>query len=250
MRTAVSALAVAVLLPFALAASPGGAQTERKILASNGVRRSYSLFVPEGLRAPAPLLLLFHGSGRNATSIVEPWKTFATRQGIVLAALDAADVQVWQVRDDGPVVIRDLVEGLKAAHPIDSRRVYLFGHSGGAVHALNIAMLESEYFAAAAIHAGAWRNETDLKLPNYSSRPIPVTIVVGDRDELFPLEAVNATSAALKAKGNPANVIVLKGHNHDYYRISAEVNTIVWEALGQVALSREPKFTEYQTATR
>ena len=46
---------------------------------------------------------------------------------------------------------------LKSKYPINPRRVYLFGHSAGASFALHMSLMESQYFAAAAIHAGALR---------------------------------------------------------------------------------------------
>ncbi len=49
------------------------------------------------------------------------------------------------------------LKSLKTKYPINPRRVYLFGHSAGAIFALHMSLMESQYFAAAAVHAGALR---------------------------------------------------------------------------------------------
>ena len=47
--------------------------------------------------------------------------------------------------------------------------MYLFGHSAGAGQALYLSLLESEYFAATAVHAGALRTEDDRNISGTDS---------------------------------------------------------------------------------
>jgi poly(3-hydroxybutyrate) depolymerase len=239
---------VAMTIAVPAVAPAAGDKIERKTLDAGGKKHAYYLFVPDGLKGPAPLLVLFHGSGRNGSSIVEPWRELAAREGIALVGPDAVDSSAWRVPLDGPAFVRDLVEELEAKYPIDPKRVYLFGHSGGAVFALNLAMLESAYFAAAAVHAGAFRGTSELAMVEYSRRAIPISILVGDRDPYFSLEATKATNDALKAKGCPVEVTILKNHDHDYYRVAKSVNELAWEALRKTALAGEAKYESYQTA--
>lgn len=143
-----------VPLLFALLLLPSHARAAERIskeeFASQGRKRAYYLFVPDSVKAgaPAPLVLLLHGSGRNGLSLVEKWKDLASREGFIVAGPDASNSQGWSMTDDGADLLRDLVETLKSKYPVNTRRIYLFGHSAGAVFALNLAMLESEYFAA------------------------------------------------------------------------------------------------------
>ena len=122
-----------------------------------GKKRTYYLYVPTSAKtaAPAPLLLLLHGTNRDGLSLVEKWKSLADTEGVILLGPNSADAANWSVPRDGPQALHEFVEAIKSKYPINPRRVYLFGHSGGAVFALLMSLYESEYFAAAAIHAGA-----------------------------------------------------------------------------------------------
>jgi poly(3-hydroxybutyrate) depolymerase len=226
-------------------------------LDSQNKKRTYYLFVPDSVKAgapaaaaAAPLVVLLHGSGRDGLSLAEKWAEIARREGFILAAPDAGNSQVWRIPEDGPDFIHELVETLTAKYPINPRRVYLFGHSAGAVFALNLSMLESEYFAATAVHAGSWREEREFSYMEHAERKTPVAIFVGDRDALFPVSSVKATEAALKGRGFPIEVTIIKGHDHWYYDRAPEINRNAWDFLKSHALGEDPKYKEYNRPGR
>jgi predicted esterase len=133
---------------------------------------------------------------------------------------------------------------LKAKYPIDGRRVYLFGHSAGACFALQIGLLQSEYFAAVAIHAGALQPAA-MPLTKAATRKIPFALFVGTKDPYFPVAEVRKTRDALVADGMTAEVTEIPGHNHDYYARSRSINESAWKFMSEHALSSEPKYTRY-----
>jgi predicted peptidase len=213
--------------------------------AAEGKEVRYFLFVPKNLTAPAstPLLVLFHGSGRNGLTLIDPWKKLAEKEGIVLLAPDSQDPRGWDVPLDGPLAVCSLVDEVKRALPvIDPRRVYLFGHSAGAVFVLYMAMQESEYFAAGALHAGAFRVAGDFDHLNLATRQIPLAITVGDRDAFFGLKDVNATVDGLKKAFIPVTLEVIRNHDHNYYVMSDTVNAWAWAALKDHRLEDDPKY--------
>jgi poly(3-hydroxybutyrate) depolymerase len=241
-------LVLAALLFARAGAAASDAKMVARTLASGGKSRTYVLYVPASVAAdrPAPLLLTLHGSGRDGKSLVSRWQDLAEKEGIVLAGPDSTDSQHWISPADGPAFLRDVVEDARAVHPIDVRRVYLFGHSAGALFALQMACLESEYFAAAAIHAGALL-PSQFSIFNYARRKIPVQIAIGDRDELFTMADARATVEALKASGFPAEVVDMHFHDHEYASSSAKINRTAWEFLSRSALETDPKYAEYRT---
>ncbi|MEP7271116.1 MAG: PHB depolymerase family esterase [Acidobacteriota bacterium] len=251
-QTLLRCLAFAVLvLTLAVGAATVTWAAEAKVskekLSSGGRDRTYYLFVPESVASatPAPLILLLHGSGRNGYSLVEKWKDIAAREGIIIAGPDAVDSAAWRTPVDGPQFLRELVNTLSAKHPIDARRVYLFGHSAGAEFALRMALLESEYFAAATIHAGALMPD-EYSLIEYATRKVPINVCIGTRDPIFPLPLVRATVTALNAKGFTTRLAEVPGHDHNYYIRSPAINRDAWDFLKVQKLDKEPKFTEYR----
>jgi predicted esterase len=219
----------------------------KESLESQGKKRAYYLMVPDAAKssASAPLIVLLHGSGRNGLSLMEKWKELASREGVIIAGPDSRDTQGWQIPGDGPGFIHDMVEALRAKYQVNPRRIYLFGHSAGAVFALSLSMMESEYFAATAVHAGSWRTKSELSVRDYARRKTPLAIIVGDRDTFFPLPSVNATEAALKERGFAVEVKVMKGHDHWYYDLAPQINRDAWDFLKRHELNEDPRYETY-----
>jgi poly(3-hydroxybutyrate) depolymerase len=239
-------LALAFLL-LALAASARAAtKIEKRTLVSRDKERTYYLYVPPGISAehPAPLIITFHGSGRDGKPLVAEWQDLAEKEGIVVAGPDSSDSVHWASPQDGPLLLRDLVDEIASKYPIDARRVYLFGHSAGAVFTLQMACLESEYFAAAAAHAGSV-DPAYHSLFDFAARKIPIAIFIGTKDAFFPLTSVRATAEALKSRGFPVTLTEIPGHTHDYSSKSKEINAQVWELFSHTRLETDPKYRVY-----
>jgi poly(3-hydroxybutyrate) depolymerase len=228
-------------------ALPAHAQKIRKEKTeSQGKNRTYYLMVADTATAehPAPLLVVLHGSNRNGLSLVEKWKDLAVKEGIFLVGPDAINPQGWNIPLDGPEFLHDLISDLKARYPIDPRRMYLFGHSAGAIFALYMSLHESEYFAATAIHAGLLPREAYAAI-DHAKRKIPIYIVVGTVDPFFPLAEVRATRDALNKQGFEVQLTEIKGHDHWYYDLAPKINADAWNFLKQQKLADDPRYTQY-----
>jgi predicted esterase len=219
----------------------------KELLTSGGKTRVYYLYVPSTIKAgtPAPLIVTLHGSNRTGITLVEKWKDLAKKEGIILAGPDATNLQGWGSPQDGPDFLRDLVESLKEKYSINSKRVYLFGHSAGAIFSLEMSLMESQYFAATAIHAGALSNDT-MQLIDMAKRKIPISIQVGDSDNYFPLTIVRATRDALSKGGFTVELKEIAGHDHWYYDQAAKFNQTAWDFLKKVELDAEPQYQTYK----
>jgi poly(3-hydroxybutyrate) depolymerase len=241
-----SALIAGALLVAAAAPGETGRITKEKI-AWRGKDRVYYLFVPAG--APAgkkfPVIVTLHGSTRDGETLVSKWKDMAEKERIVLIGPDSTDSVHWASPADGPLFLHDVVEQVAAKTAIDNRRVYLFGHSAGAVFALQMAALESEYFAAAVVNAGSLQ-PAYFRLFDYAIRKIPYLMIIGMRDQYFPLADVVATRDALKARGFPVEYMEIPGHDHNYGAKAKEINERAWDFLQRNPLPADPKYTVYQ----
>ena len=220
---------------------------EKNEMISEGKKRSYYLFVPKSVikDKPAPLLVLLHGSGRDGRILIEHWGKLAAQESIILAGPNALNSSNWDIPKDGPQFIYDLVEELKSKHPIDPRRVYLFGHSAGAITALMLSLFESEYFAATAVSAGALSSE-DYYLFDYAQRKIPVALFIGTADELFPIAKVRKTRDAFSERNFPVELTEIPFLDHNYYSKSSEINKKSWNFLTKYQLDGAPKYQQHR----
>ena len=216
----------------------------KELIKSNGKERAYYLYVPSTLKGPAPLIVMLHGSNRTGVTLVEKWKDYAKKENFIIAGPDATNLRGWGSPQDGPEYLHDLIEELKSKYPINPRRVYLFGHSAGASFSLHMGLMESEYFAAVAIHAGALRSD-DLRVIELAKRKIPISIQVGDSDQMVPLNIVRATRDALKEAGFTVDLIEIANHDHWYYDKASKFNQTAWEFLKKYELDADPKYQKY-----
>jgi predicted esterase len=209
--------------------------------------RTYVLYVPPSPRDGElfPLLITLHGSGRDGRSLVERWRPLAKQERIVVAGPDAINRQGWQIPADGPDPLYFLVDEISATVPIDKRRVYLFGHSAGAVFGLSLGLLESEYFAAVSVHAGALNDQVGDVALKAATRRIPYQIQIGTNDSFFPLARVRATRDRLEAAGFPVVYSELAGHTHAYYDRAASINKDAWAFLSSHQLASDPRYSVY-----
>ncbi|MGC1647558.1 MAG: PHB depolymerase family esterase [Candidatus Sulfotelmatobacter sp.] len=197
-----------------------------------GKWRTYYFFAPDK-EGPLPLVVLLHGSGRNGAVMADAWKGLALKEQFIIAAPDSYDSAAWQSDKDSPSFIRAMVEQVDTQHPVDASRIYLFGHSGGAVYALMLALVESEYFAATAVHAGALSPE-NYNLFARAKRRMPIAIWVGDRDSFFPVNLVTATKKEFESHGFHVELSILPNQTHSY--VAADVNGKAWEFFQKTAI--------------
>ncbi len=167
--------------------------------------------------------------------MAQAWKDLAIRESFIVAAPDSLDPAAWQSKVDPPEFFKAVIGQVKALHPIDESRIYLFGHSGGAAYALFLAIMDSDIFAATAIHAGALQSNPE-GLFDQADRKMPIAIWVGARDPFFPVDAVEATRKLYAANGYDIKVNLIPNHDHNYYAISDQVNAKAWDFLKTVHL--------------
>ncbi|MGB6689298.1 MAG: PHB depolymerase family esterase [Terracidiphilus sp.] len=204
-----------------------------------GSSRTYYSFIPDA-EGPLPIVLLLHGSGRDGEVMIDAWRDLASKEHFIVAAPNSYDPAGWAFKTDSPSFFHAVVEQVKAKHAVDESRIYLFGHSAGALHALVLAIVDSRYYAAAAVHAGALPPGYEGLLFAQADRRTPIAIWVGSKDPLFSVEAVTATKRQFEAHGFPVKLSVIPDHDHNYYLISQEVNRNAWDFLKTARLERSP----------
>lgn len=239
-----AALAIVLSVGLSSALATAGPKIEKAQVESGGEKRTYYVFAPESAKsAPAPLLLLLHGSGHNGELLLKTWQKAAEKEGIILAGPDSRDPQSWNSSVDTPDYLRDVIIDVMANHDVDPQRLYIFGHSGGAMYGIMLGLLESKYFAAVAVHAGALKPE-EYVLMTSAGRKIPIGLWSGMWDETVPIDVVTKTYEELKRTGFPATFNPVPKHTHNYYAMADDINWSVWNYLKDKR-NENPEFTHY-----
>jgi len=240
-------IAAALLFVLPLAASTASAASiEQRTVVSRDKKRTYAFYAPASVKADvkAPLIVVIHGSTSNGKAMVERWTDIADKHGVRIAGPDATDNSRWASPEDGPLFLKDVVDDVSTRYAIDGRRIYLFGHSAGANFALQMAVLESEFFAAAAIHAGAVSSDY-FSIFDAATRKIPLAIYIGDRDQFYPIDVVRGVRDALQKRGFDLLYKEMPGHDHNYKLVAPDINREIWDFFAAHPLPVEPKYTNY-----
>lgn len=152
-----------------------GSVTEHTLVTADGLRRTYRLFVPEGLASRAPLLVALHGglgSGKQF-EVSSDFNGLATANDFIVAYPDgvarfpdgSGDARTWNAgKCCGPAVarkvddvafLRAVVDDVEANQRIDRSRVYAAGHSNGGMMALRLGCEASDVFVAVGIQSAS-----------------------------------------------------------------------------------------------
>lgn len=147
----------------------------------------YRLFVPSSYEGQAiPLVVALRGMGDDENSMFDKYaagrlKTEADQRDMfVVCPKGRGPASLW--RGDAEQDVLDVLAEVKRDYAIDSRRVYLMGHSMGAFGTWSIAMANPHLFAALGPISGGGDPAGVRKV-----KAIPHFIVHGDNDHLVPV---------------------------------------------------------------
>jgi polyhydroxybutyrate depolymerase len=221
------------------APASGGAKVEVRSYAITyeGATYRYFIYAPPGYGAAhaGPAILGLHGGGGNGLEQIAAWRQLADEQGILLIAPTLP--QGPAIEPLAPGLLRAILTQAATNWTIDARRVYLFGHSAGGVLAFDAAMMDSDCFAAAAVHAAVIDPAYDWILSRAQRKP-PIALYIGDRDSFFSLAQARRTRDTLAAAGFEVRYSELPDHDHSYSAVAAEVNRDAWRFLSAYSLPR------------
>lgn len=213
------------LLPFSMQAQIMQGLSEHT-LRSNGVERSYMLYVPDNASAEgAPLVFSFHGSGGvpQQQINISGFDQLSDLFGFISvfpagAYTNTVTVRSWNANIDEGVddvqFTRDIIEDVASKVAIDRKRIYTSGFSGGARMSSRLACELSDILAAAAPVDG-------LQYPDGCTlkRPIPMLSFHGKADQ--------------------TNHYVLSPDSRPYWRMGVETAIDKWRQANACSMKND-----------
>jgi polyhydroxybutyrate depolymerase len=184
--------AVATIVPGQPPVLPGSTTTVPTTHSYKGERRDFVLHIPDGLLAPAPLLVALHAHSQEPATIraYSRLEALADEHGFVVAFPSGA-AGSWNA---GACCFPGSVEGVddlaflddvlllaQRRALIDPDRIAFTGGSNGAMMALRYACERADVVASVAVVAGP------VVAPCAPGRAIPVLVLHGAQDTVVPL---------------------------------------------------------------
>ena len=176
-----------------------------------------------------PLVVLLHGVSRHMHGgrYILADEIIGRHPAFVLVPI-APQGTIWAypgipAQKTAAVIVRDAIEDVTAANPVDRARIYISGYSMGGVGTFGMIVTYPDLFAAGMPLCGNWKPEDAASFP----ADVPILALHGslDRPELS-----RNMVATLQQAGRPALYIEYPGVGHNVWDY-AYTDPAIWDWL-------------------
>ncbi|MFZ4813753.1 MAG: alpha/beta hydrolase family esterase [Phototrophicaceae bacterium] len=174
---------------FAQLADP---QATPSVILVGGLVRTYRLYVPPNLTAPAPVLFVLHARTSTSESMerFSRFNPIADAQGFIVVYPDGLanewnyikDIPGYQTVQDDSAFLVAIADELAARLPVDLTRLYVVGFSNGGFMAQRAACDQPSRFAAFATVAAGGFGGMPLVCPQAGTATAPILMIHGTSD--------------------------------------------------------------------
>jgi len=184
-------------------------------------RGGFSLYVPETWEpgAAMPLVVALHGGHGHGRDFLWSWLREARARDVLVLAPTARG-RTWSLMGDdvdGLSLLR-MVESVAARYPVDRARVLLTGMSDGATYAFLAGLRDGAPFTHLAPACGVLHPALLAAGALARARDLPIYLVHGELDWMFPVETAQLARDVLTAAGARLVYRQIADHSHAYPR--------------------------------
>jgi phospholipase/carboxylesterase len=134
-----------------------------------------------------------------------------------------------------------MFEEICTTYAVDRQRVYLTGLSDGGIFTYLLGLTRAQMFTGLAPVAGQLHPMTDVLLRRGHGKDVPIFIVHGVHDFIFPIQSIRDAHRLLQHIGYAVTYHELPDWGHAYtYRINEELVLPWFESLGAKPNLSEP----------
>ena len=191
----------------------------------------YSLYVPENYTPSRewPLVVCLHGAGGRGDQFIWSWLRPAKSRGYMVLAPKSLDV-TWSILRPGLDAgsVTSMLEEVSEEYAVDRGRVYLTGLSDGGTFTYLLGLSRSQHFAGIAPVAADFSGMMDDLLRGRAGIHLPIHIVHGAHDHIFPVEQVRSGHGLLERLGYSATYEELPDWGHSYCSFVNERVVMPW----------------------
>lgn len=218
----------------ALAAMPAAREVFR---GADGDSLPYRLHVPTAT-APIPLVVALHGAGGNEHMFLEGYgagllRRLADQRGFALLSPFTNTVM------RAPALLDRLLDSLIATHRLDPGRVYLLGHSLGAITAWRLATSRADRVAAVVCIAGPCGGAPPDTTARWRTVP-PALVLAGSLDPIAAPARLEQAALAAQNAGVPVEMRVIPDVGHTLIVGEVLPDAIDWLLARRRAPGGEP----------
>ena len=205
----------------------------------------YSLYVPENYTPQKawPLIVCLHGGYGRGDDYILTWLRPAKSKGYILLSPKSLG-PTWSALDP-PMDLRSIqsmLEEVFGTYAVDRKRVYLSGLSDGGIFTYVLGLTYADIFAGIAPIAGELHPAVDEKLRRSQGKELPILIVHGAHDSIFPVQFTQQTYNLLTKLGYNVTYKELPDWGHAYTYTINETIVLPWfESIGTRSDSQEQK---------
>jgi len=204
----------------------GSPETGIVHVARGGHHGGFSVYVPEHYTSERawPLIVALHGGSGNGRDFLWTWVREAKSCGYLLVAPTAA-ADTWSAVDDRGLL--EILAWLAGRYHLDAGRILLTGLSDGATFTLLYGLAHPDVYRALAPLCGVL-HPANAVLGNLGrARGVPIYLVHGAQDFLFPVALAHVTRDTLTTAGAALEYREIADLSHTYPR-SENTRVLRW----------------------